>query len=204
MAAVDKFEITLRGHGSHGGYPHRSIDPIPAAAALIQSLQTIVSRNINAFSPAVVSVTRLSAGNTWNVIPETAEMEGTVRTLSPEDRTQIEQTMKRMAEHIAAAHGCTAEMVWTRGSAAVINDAGLCAEARKVALAMGFEVDRQEDTMGAEDFSDYLQRRPGVFIRVGTGGGVESHHPAFLVEPEALAPAAEYFAQLAMARTESV
>ena len=201
MAAVDKFEITLRGHGSHGGYPHRSIDPIPAAAALVQSAQTIVSRNINAFSPAVVSVTRMTAGNTWNVIPETAELEGTVRTLYPEDRERIEQTLRRMTEHIAAAHGCTSEFVWTGGNAAIFNDPGLCAGARRVAEDLGFRTDRQEDTMGAEDFSDYLQKRPGVFIRVGTGGGVEAHHPGFRVDMAALAPAAEFFAALAMART---
>lgn len=200
MASVDKIDITIRGKSSHAGYPYRSIDPIPAAAALALSAQTIVSRNINAFSPAVVSITRISAGNTWNVIPETAELEGTIRTLDPEDREMIEQHLRRMTEHIAAAHGCTADFLYTRGSAAVINDAGLCERVREVAREMGFEADRQEDTMGAEDFSDYLARRPGVFIRVGTGGFVESHHPRFRVEPEAIPPAAAFFARLAMVR----
>ena len=200
MAAVDKFEITLRGRGSHAAYPYRSIDPIPAAAALVQSLQTIVSRNVNAFSPAVVSVTRMTAGNTWNVIPESAELEGTVRTLIPEDRELIRQRLETMAEHIAAAHGCAASFAWTSGSAAVINDADLCEEVRKIALSLGFRVDRQEDCMGAEDFSEYLKRKPGVFIRVGTGGFVASHHPGFTVDPAALFPAAEFFARLAEAR----
>lgn len=200
MASVDKIEITIRGKSSHAGYPYRSIDPIPAAAALTLSAQTIVSRNINAFSPAVVSIARISAGNTWNVIPETAELEGTVRTLNPEDRDMIETHLRRMTEHIAAAHGCTAELIYTRGSAAVINDAGLCEKAREVAREMGFRTDLQEDTMGAEDFSDYLARRPGVFIRVGTGGFVESHHPQFRVEPESIPPAAAFFARLAMVR----
>ena len=200
MASVDKIDITIRGKSSHAGYPYRSIDPIPAAAALALSAQTVVSRNINAFSPAVVSITRISAGNTWNVIPETAELEGTVRTLNPEDRDMTEQHLRRMTEHIAAAHGCTAAFTYTRGSAAVINDAGLCEKAREVARETGFETDLQEDTMGAEDFSDYLARRPGVFIRVGTGGFVESHHSRFRVEPEAIPPAAAFFARLATVR----
>ena len=200
MAAVDKFEITLKGRGSHAGYPDRSIDPIPAAAALIQGAQTLISRNVNAFSPAVVSVTRVTAGNTWNVIPETAELEGTVRTLNPEDRTMIRERLRRMTESTAAAYGCEAAFEWTSGSAAVINDSGLCEAARELGHRMGFEVLKQEDTMGAEDFSEYLMRKPGVFIRVGTGGFVAAHHPKFMVEPEALYPAAQYFARLAEER----
>ena len=200
MAAVDQFLITLKGRGSHAGYPYRGIDPIPAAAALTLSAQTIVSRRLDAFSPAVVSITRVTAGNTWNVIPETAELEGTVRTLNPEDRELIREELSRMAENIAAAHRCTAEFQWMSGSPAVINDSGLCEAARELALEMGFDVQKQENAMGAEDFSEYLAQKPGVFIRVGTGGRVSAHHPKFTVDPEAIAPAAAFFARLAEVR----
>ena len=115
----------------------------------------------------------------------------------------IRQRMEQMTKHIAMAHGCEAAFTWTRGSAAVINDAGLCATVQKVAQEMGFQTDRQEDCMGAEDFSEYLKRKPGVFIRVGTGGFVASHHPRFTVDPEALYPAAIFFAQLAEERARA-
>ena len=200
MAAPDRFLIRLKGRGAHGAQPHNGVDPIPAAAALVLSLQTLVSRRMDPFHAAVVSVTRLMAGNTWNVIPETAELEGTVRTLDPGDRAKLRSWICDMAAQTAAAQGCQAEVEWEEGSAAVINDAALCEEARKLALRMGFAVDRQEDTMGAEDFSEYLALCPGAFIRVGTGGGVAAHHSGFTVDEAALAPAAEFFARLAMER----
>lgn len=200
MAAPDRFDIRIRGKGAHAAYPQRGVDPIPAAASLVLSAQSIISRATNPFSPAVLSVTRLEAGNTWNVIPETARLEGTVRTLDPADRERIKRALDRAAEATAAAHGCTAEIEWEAGPPAVINDAGLCAAAREVALEMGFAVDRQEDAMASEDFSEYLQRSPGVFIRVGTGGGVTAHHPRFTVDPSALPSAAAFFARLAEKR----
>ena len=200
MAAPDRFAISLHGRGTHGGLPHKGVDPIPAAASIVLSAQTIVSRRVSPFTPAVVSITRLQSGTTWNVVPETAELEGTVRSFSPEDRDFMRAALRRIAESTAAAYGCTAEFSYEEGPDAVINDAGLCAAAREVALDLGFKADRQEDTMGGEDFSEYLKRCPGVFIRVGTGGFRGSHTPQFTVDPAALWPAANYFAELAIRR----
>ena len=197
MAAVDRFEITLRGHGAHAAQPQKGTDVITAQAALIQSLQTLVSRCVDPFDPVVLSVTHVSAGNTWNVLPETAYLEGTVRTLSERARMQLEQGLKRMAAEIAAAYAMTAEVHWVAGPPAVVNDAELCALARRTAQRMGLQTARQEDTMGGEDFSRYTQQAPGIFIRVGTGGQYPGHHSKFTVDPAALAPAAAYFAQLA-------
>lgn len=199
MAAVDRFAITLTGRGAHGAQPHKGIDPVVVQAALVQSLQTLVSRTLDPFTPAVLSVTHVEAGNTWNVIPQSAYLEGTVRTLSAQARRLLETGLRRMAAEVSAAYGAQATVEWFQGPPAIINDAALCSPARKTATEMGFAVDRQEDTMGGEDFSCYLQKAPGIFIRVGTGGGYPGHHPKFTVDPAALEPAARYFAALAQA-----
>lgn len=199
MAAVDRFAITLTGRGAHGAQPHKGIDPIVVQAALVQSLQTLVSRTLDPFTPAVLSVTHVEAGTTWNVIPQSAYLEGTVRTLSTQARKLLEDGLRRMASEVAAAYGAQASVDWFHGPPAVINDAPLCALARDTAQRMGFTVQHQEDTMGGEDFSCYLEKAPGIFIRVGTGGGYPGHHPKFTVDPAALEPAARYFATLAQA-----
>ena len=202
MAAPDGFTIRIQGKGAHAGNPHLGTDPIPAAAALILAAQSIISRSKDAFEPAVLSFTHVSAGNTWNIIPGEALIEGTVRTLNEALRADIHRRLEAMAG-IAAAYGCTAQVSWMMGPPPVINDPALCQAARQVAQGLGLTVDRQENTMGGEDFSEYLQKAPGVFIRVGTGGGYANHHPRFTADPAALWPAAQYFAELALQRAGS-
>lgn len=197
MAAVDRFAIDIRGRGTHAAQPHKGIDPVVVQAAMVQSLQTIVSRTMDPFSHSLISITHVESGNTWNVIPETAFLEGTVRTLDAEDRRRIEESMRTMVASVAAAYGAQAELAWMPGPPAVVNDAALCLRAEKLAVEMGFEVGRQEDTMTGEDFSLYLEGRPGIFVRVGTGGEYPIHHPKFTVDPAAIYPAAKYFAELA-------
>lgn len=199
MAAIDRFKLIIHGRGTHAAHPHAGIDPVVIQAALVQSLQTIVSRTVSPFSHSLVSVTHVSAGNTWNVIPETALLEGTVRTLDPEDRRRVEEQFRQIVSGIAAAYGATIDVEWTHGSPAVVNDPKLCALARTVAEKRGLDVREQEDTLGGEDFSQYLLDKPGVFVRIGTGGTHPAHHPAFTVDPAALYPAACYFADLASA-----
>ncbi|MGN1020980.1 MAG: amidohydrolase [Aristaeellaceae bacterium] len=199
MAAVDRFALTIRGRGCHAAHPNEGVDPVVVQAALIQALQTIVSRTLSPFSSSLVSVTHVSAGNTWNVIPETALLEGTVRTVDPEDRARVEKQFRQIVRSVCDAWGATAEIDWQAGSPAVLNDSRLCALARRVALANGLKVDRQEDSLGGEDFSEYLRDKPGVFVRIGSGGEYPAHHPRFTVDPEALYPAACYLADLAQA-----
>lgn len=199
MAAADRFAIRLTGKGAHAAHPELSVDVIPAMAALIQSVQSIVSRSVNPFDNAVVSITRAQAGNTWNIIPETAELEGTVRALAPSVRDAIQAKLERVVKHTAAAHGCASEFTYHRGPAPVINDEAACRRASTLAQTMGFDVQQQADTLVAEDFSDYLAIAPGAFIRVGTGGGIDAHHPRFTADPKALLPAARFFAALAEA-----
>lgn len=197
MAAVDRFAIRVRGQGSHAAEPHRAIDPVIVQAAIVSAAQTIVSRTLSPFAHALLSITHVNCGTTWNVIPDTAFLEGTVRTLDPADRARMETALRRLVEDTAVAFGATAVLDWMPGPAAVVNDDVLLAHARSTAQAMGFTTALQQDTMGGEDFSAFLRGRPGLFIRVGTGGGCPSHRPQFTVDPSALAPAAEYFACLA-------
>ena len=198
MAAVDRFRVTLHGMGTHAAHPHKGVDPIPALAALVQALQTIVSRSMDPFAPRLLSITHLEAGNTWNVIPETAMLEGTIRTLDAADRTLMEAKFRQIVDGVAAAHGVDAQIDWTSGSPAVVNDAALCALARQTAARCGLTPAIQENTLGAEDFSRYGQGRPALFVRVGTGGAYPAHHPKFTVDEAALFPAAHFFAELTL------
>lgn len=197
MAASDRFAVTLRGKGCHGAHPERGIDPIPAMAAVISAYQTVVSRQLSPLDSAVVSVTRAQAGNSWNITPETAFIEGTVRTMTNEIRERIHDSLERLARETAKAYGCEADFEYEFGSNSVINDEEACARAAEAARETGLKVEVNPLTMIAEDFSSYLKLAPGVMVRVGTGGGFDNHHPAFTADPAALAPAARFFAALA-------
>ena len=200
MAAPDAFTCVIRGKAAHGGNPHQGVDPIPAAAALVLSLQTLISRRKDAFEPAVLSVTHVQAGNTWNVVPQEALLEGTLRTLNEDLRLEMRKGMEEMAHQIAASFGCKASIQWQIGPGPVINDEALCEKAAAIAREMGLQAARQDNTMGGEDFSEYLKICPGAFIRVGTGGGFTNHHPRFTADERALWPAARFFAELALRR----
>ena len=200
MAAPDGFSVVIRGKGAHAGNPHLGVDPIPALVALAQSAQNIITRSKDAFEPAVLSITHIQAGTTWNVVPEEGMLEGTARAFREETRDLLRSSLERMADCIARAHGCTAEFRWVPGPDPVINDPALCDAARNIALEMGFQVAEQANTMGGEDFSEYLKRCPGALIRVGTGGGYPNHHPKFTADSKALWPAAQFFARLAQRR----
>jgi amidohydrolase len=116
-------------------------------------------------------------------------MEGTVRTLDPAVRRRMREDMLRITEGISAAHGVTCQVRWFEGPPALYNDAELCRIAREEAQKLGLRVDRQEDTMGGEDFAEFLvwpRQRPGLFVRIGTGGGFANHHPQFTADPAAL------------------
>lgn len=196
MAAVDRFELNITGTGCHGGHPDEGVDTILVAVSVIQALQSIVGRNLNPFHTGVVSVTRIHGGNTWNVIPDKVELEGTVRSMDKEDRVFIEKRMRGIAENTAAAYGAKAELLWYPGPPATVNEETWSAFAEDVAKECGYEVVPQRNSTGGEDFAFYLEKIPGCFINVGTGVGYPNHHPQFYADEAALAPAAEYFARL--------
>jgi len=195
-AAVDRFQITLKGFGTHGAQPHVGKDPIVAAAALINTAQTIVSRNLNPFSAGLLSITHVSAGNTWNVIPETAFLEGTVRTLVKDERIFFEKRLKEIAEHIGRAYEVEAEVRWIAGPPATNNDGKWARFAKEAAREEGIEIESSKPSLGGEDFAFYQEFIKGVFIQIGTGETYPNHHPKFQVNPEALSVGAEYLSVL--------
>lgn len=191
-AAVDRFVITVKGIGCHGAHPDNGIDPVPVAASIIQALQSIVSRNVNAFHPSLLSVTRVSAGTTWNVIPAKAVMEGTVRTMEREDRILYEKRLREIAENVARAYGAEAEVEWTAGPPATYNDREMADFVLKLAEEMGLRTAVEESSLGGDDFAFYEENIPGCYMKIGTGTGHPIHHPGFAVETEMLLPAAEF------------
>ena len=197
-AAADRFLIKITGKGCHGAHPDTGIDPIPAAAAMVQAFQTVVTRNSDAFHPTLISVTRIEAGNTWNVVPETAELEGTVRTMNREDRVLFERRLREITEMTAKAYGASAEFQWYPGSPAVVNDPEMARTAEETAKKQSLLIVPEESSMGGDDFSFYEEKRPGCYIKIGTGVGEAIHQPGFKVDPEILLPAAEYLMALFM------
>ena len=173
MASSNEFRITVRGKGAHAAMPHMGIDPVPVAAAMVQSFQTIVTRNNKPVDAAVISVTMINAGEATNVIPNTCEMRGTVRTFSVPVLDLIEQRMREVAQHTAAAYGATCDFEFVRNYPPTINDATQAAFAKRVFTAAFGEanVGDQEPTMGAEDFAYMLMEKPGAYIFLGNGTG---------------------------------
>ena len=196
MAAVDRFELNITGTGCHGGHPDEGVDTILVAASVIQALQSIVGRNLNPFHTGVVSVTRIHGGNTWNVIPQTAQLEGTVRTMDRQDRCLFEKRLKAIAEQTASAYGASAEVEWIPGPPAVCNDAEMAAFAKETAEAEGFQTVPEEQSLGGDDFSFYMEKVPGCYIKIGIGKGATIHQPTFQVDPAALMPAVRYLSRL--------
>lgn len=193
-AAVDRFTVTLTGKGCHAAHPNMGADPIVAAAGLIQLFQTVVSRNVNPFDPAVVSVTHVQAGDTWNVIPAVARMEGTVRTLKPDTRRFIRDRLAEICAGARQSLGVEAAFEWAPGAPSTNNDPALIDFVRHTAESLGFAVSEGERSMGGEDFSVYQQTIPGAFFHIGVGGAYPGHNPKFQVDETVLPRAAELMA----------
>ncbi len=170
MAASDQLYVTVQGRGGHGSMPHLAADPVTVAAEIVLALQTVVTRQFDAHDPVVVSVGRIAAGTVDNVIPGTAEIDATVRTFSPEQHAVIPDRLIRVVEHIAAAHGLTADVNYVRGYPVTVNDPDEVARAERVVASM-VGADRFQTAprpvSGAEDFSYVLEAVPGAFLFVG-------------------------------------
>lgn len=170
MAAADTFEVTVRGRGGHASNPAQANDPIPVACEMVTALQTVMTRRINAFEPAVVTVAHITAGTTSNIIPPDAVLEGTIRTLSEEVREQVHENITRVFTGVAAAHDMTADVQIDRGYPVTVNDDAFAARVQGVAaklLGDDKAVTLERPLMGAEDFSYVLQRYPGVMAFLG-------------------------------------
>ncbi|GHU85352.1 putative hydrolase YxeP [Spirochaetia bacterium] len=195
-AAVGGFRIIVKGKGGHAASPQECIDPIVAAAQIVNAAQTIVSRNLAPEEKAVVSITHLAAGNTWNVIPGEALMEGTIRTLGTEKFKAVAEKLGQIAQGIGAATGTTIEYFWELGAPSVNNDPALTDFVRETAQSLGFPVKPCPAGMGGEDFSIYQERIPGVFWFIGVGSPQAGHHPGFAADTTCLHRASELLAAL--------
>jgi amidohydrolase len=197
-AAADTFSVRIHGRGGHAAFPHTTVDPIVVAAQAITSLQHIVSRNTSPLDSIVVSVTRIVGGTADNIIPETVELGGTVRSYREEAREHTRASIARILDGVTAAHGATYELDYLDGYACVVNDPKLAAIVREAAGS-----DRLVETepiMAGEDFSAYLQAAPGCFFFVGAGheGAYPHHHPHFTIDERALPVGIETFVQTAL------
>ncbi|GAA0077235.1 M20 peptidase aminoacylase family protein [Clostridium sp. CTA-5] len=196
-AAVDRFEIEILGVGSHAAKPEKSIDPIIIASNIVMSLQTIVSRNISPTSNALLSVTHIESGNTWNVIPESAYIEGTVRTLDESDRNLIFKRMNEIINGTAQLFGGSAKLIWHSSSPATNNTENWVKVSSEIAKNLNLDVKEVSMGLEGEDFAYYQQKIPGAFIIAGIGKSYAHHHPKFQIDENVILDYAKYFASLA-------
>ena len=183
MAGADTFEIRITGRGGHAAFPHQALDVIVAGSALVQALQTLVARAVDPTQPAVVSVTKFDAGRTTNVLPEHADLAGTVRTFSCDLQEQIENGMRRVCEGVAAAHGVTLSLDYRRGYPPTVNAHGPVEACRYAARATLGEAAVRSDlppSMGAEDFAFIAQAVPACYAWIGNGTDTARlHNPRY-------------------------
>jgi len=199
MASTDEFNIRVEGVGGHAAKPHATVDPIVVGTAIVQALQTIVSRAVDPIESAVVSVTKFHAGEAHNIIAETAEIAGTVRTLKPEIRDLVEARIAKVVASIAAAHGATATLHYDRNYPVTRNHPAETAFAASVATGVvgAANVDAEAPpVMGGEDFSYMLEARPGAFVFVGNGDTAGLHNPAYDFNDEAIPVGCSYWVRL--------
>jgi amidohydrolase len=187
MAAADRFTVTVEGRGGHAAHPNKNVDTLLAGAQIVQALQSIVARNVNPLESAVISVCSFKAGDTFNVMPQTATLLGTVRTLKPDIQDLCEARIKAVSEGIAAAFGAAATVEYKRGYPVTFNHDEQTEFMAKVAGEVGYTIDTSiEPQMGAEDFSYMLEARPGAYIFIGNGNTAECHHPAYNFDDAAI------------------
>ncbi|CAK0773245.1 Hippurate hydrolase [Azospirillaceae bacterium] len=202
MAAADRFEIFVEGQGAHGAMPHHGVDPVVVAAHIVTAAQSLISRSTDPLDSAVVSITMINGGTTFNVIPSKVTLAGTVRSFRPATRDMIERELARIASGVAAAFGATAVLRYNRTYPATVNTKLEADFAAKVAMDVVGEtqvVINPEPSMGAEDFSFMLNERPGCYVWLGQGGGADScmiHNPRYDFNDAILPIGASYWSRL--------
>ncbi|MDP8973408.1 MAG: amidohydrolase [Actinomycetota bacterium] len=192
-AAADTFELSISGKGGHAARPNRVVDTVAIAAQVVTNLQHVVSRTADPLDNVVVSVTRIAGGTTHNVIPETVEMEGTVRALQEEAREKVAGTMERVIKGITEAHGASYSFEYRRGYRPVVNDEGVTRVVEETARKVFGEasIEHLPPAMGSEDFSAFQRVAPGSFFSVGARNEEKGiiyphHHPRFTIDEVAL------------------
>ena len=198
MAATDAIDIKIEGLGGHAARPHKCIDSVLVGSQLITALQSIVSRTVDPLDSAVISMCEFHAGNARNVIPHTAELRGTVRTLTPEVRELIEKRVHEVVAGVAQITGAKIDLVYERGYPVTVNHASQTDVATQVAKQVAGEANVLDmpPLMGAEDFAYMLESRPGAFIFCGNGDSAGLHHPAYNFNDEAIVYGTSYWIKL--------
>ena len=212
MASSNEFRITIHGKGSHAAMPNNGTDPVPIACQIVQGFQTIISRNKKPIDAGVISVTMIHAGSATNVVPDSCELQGTVRTFSLEVLDMIEARMQQVAENISAAFGARCEFAFKRNYPPTVNHPEAAAFARQVMTGIVGEANvvKQEPTMGAEDFAFMLQAKPGAYVFIANGDGDHRemghgggpcvlHNPSYDFNDDLIPLGATYWVQLAEA-----
>lgn len=208
MAAADTIRVTVTGRGGHASAPHDALDPVPAAAAMVGALQTALGREVAAHDPAVLTVAHIRAGTTTNVIPETAHLEGTLRTLDEDVRTRVREIVRRVCRHTALAHGCTTVVDIEPGYPVTVNDDDAAARVATLArdvLGPARVATMPTPIMGAEDFSYVLAQVPGALAFVGglapgldPAAAAPNHSNRVLFDEAAMAAGVAVYAGLAL------
>ena len=205
MASSDVITIVVNAEGGHASMPHLAVDPIPIGAEIITAISAMVTRTIDAFDPAVVSITKLRAGRTNNVIPETAQLIGTVRAVSERTRRKVWDNLRRLADGIAAAHGATADLTIEEGYPVTVNDDGWATTSLQVAertLGAGTTLVMPAPVMGAEDWSYVLNEVPGAMVFLGTNPGsghaAPNHSNRMVLDENAMASGIALYAAMAL------
>ncbi|MGN6310846.1 MAG: M20 aminoacylase family protein [Xanthobacteraceae bacterium] len=198
MAATDAIDIRIEGLGGHAARPHKCIDSVLVGAQLVTALQSIVSRTVDPLDSAVISICEFHAGNARNVIPQIAELKGTVRTLTPEVRDLVERRVREVVVGVAQQTGARIDLVYERGYPVTVNHPEQTDIATRIAsdVAGAANVHAVPPMMGAEDFAYMLEARPGAFIFVGNGDSAGLHHPAYNFNDEAIVYGTSYWVKL--------
>ncbi|MEN1760573.1 amidohydrolase [Anoxynatronum sibiricum] len=206
MAGLDIFSITMRGAGGHTGYPETARDPVIAAADLIQTAQRIQTREISLMKPTVIMFGKISGGTKANIIPDTVTLEGSIRTLYDDREDRPVQRLRRLAEQVAATHGCTCEMTWFRENIPLINHPAMTRLMTETAARVmgGDTCLLPYASMASEDFSEFTARVPGAFAFLGAGDEEKKthyphHHPKFNIDESVLVKGVELLVKAAMA-----
>lgn len=203
MASVDDFDIVIQGSGGHGSMPHETIDPIYIASQLMQAFQSIISRSINPIEAGVITIGTMQAGTTYNIIPDTARLSGTIRALTPETVKTIQTNMVSLTEGICQTFGAQGKIEFILGTPPLINDPKQSRLIESIVCEkFGADVFKLVDpVMGGEDFSYYVQHKPGAFIFVGMGGEKSQyphHHPKFDIDEGVFPDAIRLFIEIIM------
>lgn len=201
MAAVEQFYVTIEGLGSHAAYPHEGVDPILAMSAIIHSLQQVVSRNVSPLKAAVLSVTHVQSGNTWNVLPSSAIFEGTLRTFDDEVRELTKSRFIEIVEGTAEAYGVRVKINWLMGTNLTYNDPELTQVVTVATKKWTREVVLPDPSSAGEDFSNYRIQAPSVFAFIGSNeaGSPGLHSDELIVQDASLSVAVQYYVHSAYA-----